>query len=202
MNPIFTVGHSNHTAEMLVDLLRSQGINAVADVRSAPFSRYNPQFDRETLKATLRSSGIQYAFLGKELGARSEDPACYLYGKVQYDRLAETKLFQSGIARVMEGAQEYRMALVCAEKEPLDCHRSILVARRLAEAGAEVRHLHSDGSVELHGEAMIRLLKLLRMNPEEQHLFRSEEQLYDDAYRMQESRIAYDSSVAGDLSAT
>jgi uncharacterized protein (DUF488 family) len=191
MNPVFTVGHSNHSEAVFLDLLRSQQIEAVADVRSAPYSRYNPQFDREALKTSLKDAGIQYAWLGKELGARSGDPACYLYGKVQYERLAETELFQSGLARVMEGARSRRMALLCAEKEPLECHRFVLVARRLAAAGVEVRHLHADGSVESHEDALERLLKLHGIGPD---LFRSPEQLYEDAYRMQETRIAYDSA--------
>jgi uncharacterized protein (DUF488 family) len=198
MNPIFTVGHSNHSEAVFLDLLRSQQIEAIADVRSAPYSRYNPQFDRETLKASLKDAGIQYAWLGKELGARSDDPACYLYGKVQYERLAATELFQSGLARVMDGARSLRVALLCAEKEPLECHRFVLVARRLAAAGVEVRHLHADGSVESHGDALERLLKLYRMGPD---LFRSTEQLHEDAYRMQEGRIAYDSAAAADASA-
>ena len=101
----------------------------------------------------------------------------------------------------MEGAQGFRIALLCAEKDPLECRRSILVARHLLKAGAEVRHLHADGSVESQGDMLHRLLKLLRMNPEEQHLFRSQAQFYEDAYRMQESRIAYDSSAATDASA-
>jgi uncharacterized protein (DUF488 family) len=198
MNPVYTVGHSNHPETVFLDLLRSQQIEAIADVRSAPYSRYNPQFDRETLKASLKDAGIQYAWLGKELGARSDDPACYLYGKVQYARLAETELFQSGVARVMDGARSRRVALLCAEKEPLECHRFVLVARWLVASGAEVRHLHADGLVESHEDAMERLLKLHGMGPD---LFRSTGQLYEDAYRMQEGRIAYDSAAAADASA-
>ncbi len=195
MNPVYTVGHSNHTETAFVDLLRSQRIEVVVDVRSAPYSRYNPQFDREALKASLKDAGIRYLFLGKELGARSDDPACYLYGKVQYDRLAATPLFQAGLARVIEGAQNLRLTLLCAEKEPLECHRFILVARHLVLAGVEMRHLHADGSLESHAEAMDRLLQLHHLGPD---LFRSEAQLFDDAYALQAGKIAYDSAGASD----
>ncbi len=116
---IFTIGHSTHSAEVFLALLRQHGVEAVADVRSSPFSRFNPQFNREPLEQFLKANGIWYVFLGKELGARSEDRSCYLDGRVQYGRLAQTALFQSGLDRVQQGAARYRVALMCAEKEPL-----------------------------------------------------------------------------------
>jgi uncharacterized protein (DUF488 family) len=107
---VFTIGHSTHSIEKFIALLTMHGIQAVADVRSSPFSKFNPQFNRENLQNSLKASGIRYVFLGKELGARSEDPACYVADKVQYDRLAKTPLFQSGLDRVIEGANNYRIA--------------------------------------------------------------------------------------------
>src|SRR5579862_1298929 len=115
LNKIYTVGHSNHSIEKFIGLLIANGINAVADVRSRPFSRRNPQFNKERLAATLLQHGIVYVFLGKELGARSEDPSCYEDGRVQYGRLAATPVFRAGIERVLAGAQKYRLALMCAE---------------------------------------------------------------------------------------
>src|SRR5690242_9735719 len=128
---VYTIGHSTHAIEKFIALLKSSQIEAVSDVRSWPHSRMNPQFNRETLKRSLREAGIKYVFLGKELGARSEDRGCYRNGQVQYDLLANTELFKQGIERVKEGAQKYRVVLMCAEKDPLDCHRTILVARKL-----------------------------------------------------------------------
>ena len=104
---VFTIGHSTQTAEHFIELLQAHGISAIADVRSSPYSRTNPQFNRETLRETLRQCGIPYVFLGSELGARSKDPRCYRAGKVQYDLLARTTSFQEGIARVIEGSQKY-----------------------------------------------------------------------------------------------
>src|SRR5437016_2803886 len=107
---VYTIGHSTHPLENLVALLLRHGITAVADVRSAPFSRFNPQFNKDALNRDLNESGIAYVFLGRELGARSDDPACYADGRVQYARLAETELFRRGIDRVVRGAEEHRIA--------------------------------------------------------------------------------------------
>lgn len=191
---LYTIGHSNHPIEHLVTLLRQHQITAVCDVRSKPYSRYNPQFDREDLKAALATRGITYVFLGKELGARSEDPACYLYGKVQFTKLAQTPLFREGLKRVREGMKTYTVALMCAEKEPLECHRTILVSRQLAEAGVAIQHIHEDGHLESHEDALVRLAHSLKLREAEQHLFRTREDLFADAYALQEKRIGYDSA--------
>src|ERR1700674_3398382 len=147
---IFTIGHSTHPQKRFIALLLQHGITALCDVRSKPYSRVNPQFNREELKESLRERCIKYVFLGKELGARSEDPMCYENGKVQYDRLAHTDLFRRGLERVQNGMKDYRLALMCAEKEPLECHRTILIARHLADLGFDVQHIHADGRLESH----------------------------------------------------
>ena len=137
---VFTIGHSNHRLERFLELLKLHSITAVGDVRSSPYSRYNPQFNREPLDRDLGDVGIAYVYLGKELGARSEDPACYESGRVQYNR-ARTELFQGGLDRVQAGMKNYRLALMCAEKEPLGCHRTILVSRHLSARGVHVTHI-------------------------------------------------------------
>lgn len=174
---------------MFLDLLTRNGITAVADVRSSPYSRMNPQYNRELLKDTLAGAGISYVFLGEELGARSEDPSCYEGAVVQYDRIAETDLFKQGLARVREGAGLYRVALMCAEKEPLDCHRTILVARQLEASGATIRHILADGTTEPHSIAMQRLRRKLGMSDSD--LFKSPAELDSEAYERQAARIAY-----------
>jgi uncharacterized protein (DUF488 family) len=132
--------------------------------------------------------------LGKELGARSEDPACYEHGKVQYERLAQTDLFQQGLERIKKGMKNYRLALMCAEKEPLECHRTILVARHLVALGINVRHILADGKLETHTDTLRRLACML--NLPEHDMYRSREELLADAYHRQEERIAYDSGRA------
>lgn len=186
---ILTIGHSNHSLERLVELLDSNGVTAVTDVRSSPYSRINPAFNREPLQQALKAAGIGYVFLGRELGARSNDPSCYEEGRVQYRKLAQTDLFRSGLERIMTGAQSYQVALLCAEKEPLECHRAILVARELEALGAAVAHIHADGSVEPHAEAVQRLLATFGL--EEPDLFRTAQESIEEAYARQERRIAY-----------
>lgn len=192
---VYTVGHSNHAEETFVQLLQDHGITAIADVRSSPYSRFAPQFNREALIRTLRSAGIAYVFLGTELGARSDDDSCYEGGKVQYDRLAKTDLFNRGLDRVMEGSRTYRVALMCAEKDPLDCHRTILVARHLVDRGVKVMHLLAGGDVETHEDAMRRLLQMLSLP--EQDMFRSRDEVVADAYLIRGQAIAYARDAAG-----
>ena len=185
---IFTVGHSAHEIADFRDLLAQHDIEAVADVRSAPYSRRHPQFNRDALKEALTANGIAYVFLGKELGARSKDPACYANGRVQFPKLADTALFRSGIKRVLEGSQQMRIALMCAEKEPLACHRTLLVARELVRIGKEVNHILADGTLETHGAAIDRLCRQLGIAED---LLRPPEGMEHDAYAAQEEKIAY-----------
>ena len=186
---VYTIGHSTHPLERFIELLKMHAITAIGDVRSTPYSRMNPQYNREALREALKANGIAYVFLGEELGARSNDSECYRDGKVQYDRLAKTALFKQGIDRVLAGADEHRIALMCAEKDPLQCHRTILVARNLRELGVEVRHLLSDGEIESQEQCEERLLNNLNMSSAD--LFRSRDEMVRDAYRVQGDAIAY-----------
>jgi uncharacterized protein (DUF488 family) len=186
---LHTIGHSNHPIEQFIRLLTSNGINAIADVRSWPYSRRHPQFNKDRLAASLAEQHIAYVFLGKELGARSDDPSCYEGGKVQYQRLAASALFQSGIQRVLAGAGKYRVALMCAEKEPLDCHRTLLVSRALERAGASIEHILSDGSIEPQERTMSRLIDLAGLSKED--MFRDREELVAAACMLREDKIAF-----------
>lgn len=186
---VFTVGHSTHPIEAFIALLKQHGITALADVRSAPYSRFNSQFNKDALERALKEQGIKYVFVGKELGARSEDSSCYKNGRVRYPLLARTALFRQGIERVLKGSQDYRIALMCAEKEPLECHRTLLVARALDDMGVPIRHILADGRLEPHGEAMLRLLDLVGLPRED--LFRTREELLADALARQEEKVAY-----------
>jgi uncharacterized protein (DUF488 family) len=188
---IFTIGHSIHSQEHFTALLRRHEITAICDVRSTPFSRVNPQFNRQELSRLLNASGFVYVFLGNELGARSNNPDCYVDGKVHYERLALTKLFRHGLERLQEGMRKYRIALMCAEGEPLECHRTILVARHLVELAVDVWHIRTNGDLESHMDAMCRLVRLLKLP--EGDLFHTRQDLLADAYRLQGERIAYES---------
>lgn len=186
---LYTIGHSNHEITAFIGLLHQHGITALGDVRSHPFSRYVPQYSRESLKAALADAGIAYVFLGKELGARSDNPACYRQGKVQYDRLAQEPCFAEGIKRIMQGMTRYRISLMCAEKDPVNCHRALLVARKLFEAGVPVSHIHADGSLETHQAMESRLLNLCKFP--EGDMFKEREEFVAEAYTIQGERVAY-----------
>jgi uncharacterized protein (DUF488 family) len=187
---IHTIGHSNHSIGQFVSLLLKFGIEIVADVRSTPYSRFNPQFGRDRLQRAMASAGMQYLFLGKELGARSQDPACYdAEGRVSYARLAATDLFRSGIERVRDGMRAHRVALMCAEREPLECHRTILVARELEREGVAIAHILADGMLEDHSQAMLRLADSLKLTQTD--LFRDPADRIEQAYDLQAARIAY-----------
>jgi uncharacterized protein (DUF488 family) len=150
--PVFTIGHSNHPIDRFFDLLRTAAITAVADVRSIPYSRRWPQFSRPALERSLAGAGIAYVFLGAELGGKRDDPALLREGRPDYELIAATPEFARGLARVIDGSARHRIALMCAEREPLECHRFLLVARHLAARGVPLRHILADGSIEEHAE--------------------------------------------------
>jgi uncharacterized protein (DUF488 family) len=187
---IYTIGHSDHTAERFITLLKQHFIAAVADVRSAPYSRIHSQFNKDALAALLEKEGIKYVFLGKELGARPDDPSCYKNGQADFDLIAERKEFKSGLERVLKGGDKFCLALMCAEKEPLDCHRTILVCHSLKHVGIGIRHVLADGTLENHQDTEARLIKLTKS---EQNLFDQDVSDYErleQAYKKRAREIA------------
>jgi len=189
---VYTIGHSNGTAERLMGLLIQHGVGTVADVRSQPYSRFNPQFNREDLARVLKASGLEYLFLGHELGARSSNSACYRDGRAQYSLIAKTPLFEQGIERLQAAMEDRRVAILCAEKEPLTCHRSILIGRYLHERDFDVRHILEDGSLEDHDASLLRLLALHGM--QENNLFHTRDELVAIAYEKQAEQIEFSAS--------
>lgn len=189
-NLIFTVGHSNHAMGDFVALLQQHHVTSLVDVRSVPYSGFNPHFNRDSLVNALKASEIEYVYMGRELGGRSEDPACYEGGRVRYDRVAATELFRCGLDHIISKSERYRIALMCMEKEPLECHRTLLVSKVLDEHGIEVAHIHADGALETHGDAMDRLLSRFALRPEGE-LFLTREELINEAVDRQAKRFAF-----------
>jgi len=191
-NPmVLTVGHSNHPPEVFIGLLVRQGVDEIIDVRSAPYSRYAPQFNYEGLYRMLEGISIGYTYLGSELGGRPADRSCYdSYGRVQYERVAETESFEDALRRVARVADENRVALLCTEKEPLECHRTLLVARALTNAHVDVAHIQADGSLESHDDAMSRLLELHKLPPHGD-MFRTRSDVVAEALDRQARKFAY-----------
>jgi uncharacterized protein (DUF488 family) len=187
---VYTVGHSNHTIDAFLRMLDRYEITAIADVRSAPFSRANPQFDRGSLERNLEARKIVYAALGKQLGARSENVQHYIDDKISYDLLGRSISFRHGIERVVKGCEKFRIALMCAEGEPVECHRAILIARHLENMEIEVRHILRSGECEDHENSMRRLANLLGLS--KNLVITTEAELFSECYRIQGQRIAYD----------
>ena len=192
---VFTVGHSNRSELDLIELLRRHEINTVVDVRSTPYSEWSPQFNRKAIAATLKEHDIAYSYLGDELGVRSDDPSCYdEENRVVYARLAATEQFRRGLRRVVKGAQRRKLALLCSEQDPIDCHRSIMLAFALDRLGIGSSHiLHSDDKLETQKDLEERLLELRgfgQLGFEDNHEQRDDEQRDDEQFKYEQIKRA------------
>lgn len=147
--PIYTIGHSNQDVATFMKLLKDNAIQVVVDVRSAPYSRYVPQFNKREIEAAVGAAGLKYVFIGDAIGGKPSDPR-YLdaNGKVMYDKLAASDTFQQGLDRLTKGLIDgWRIALMCAEEDPLKCHRHLLIANELErKRNIPVWHIRSDGT--------------------------------------------------------
>jgi uncharacterized protein (DUF488 family) len=151
--PIYTIGHSNHDEQKFLDLLAAHAVDVLVDVRSQPYCGYSTHFNQELLKQAVESQGMRYLFLGRELGGRPEGNEFYDdEDHVLYGRVAESKLFRSGVERIERGRAQYRIALMCSEENPRVCHRWLLVTRVLRERGIDVRHIRGDGRLQTDAE--------------------------------------------------
>jgi len=186
---VLTIGHSNHPFEHFRALLRNAGVTAIADVRTSPYSRQQPHFNRDALRDALRQGGISYVFLGKELGGRPTERKFYCDGVADYETMAKASAFGQGLDRVIDGARTYRIALMCAERDPLDCHRCLLVGRALAERGVRVCHILSDGKTMTHAEVEDNLLEISGRGARD--LFAERTERLAAAYRDRARKIAF-----------
>jgi uncharacterized protein (DUF488 family) len=155
---LLTIGHSNLSADGFMALVQEAGVTAIADVRSVPFSRRFPWFSSQRLAARLQAADIAYLPYGDALGGRPRDPALYCDGRADYEKMAATPQFRSGLDRLGEAMERFRLCLMCAEREPLDCHRCLLVGRALAERGLAPGHILVDGTIEPQAATEDRLL--------------------------------------------
>ena len=143
---LFTIGHSNIAAERFIAILRDAGVKAVADVRSIPASRFCPWFSAKALAPLLAGANMDYSFFGDELGGRPRDPSLYCDGVADYEAMARQPRFKAGLGRVLAIAAGQPLCLMCSERDPLDCHRCLLVARALAGRGVTIGHIRHDGA--------------------------------------------------------
>jgi uncharacterized protein (DUF488 family) len=145
---LFSIGHSTHPIWEFLSLLDKHPVDAVADVRSSPWSRYNPQFNRENLEHELTAAGIAYVFLGDTLGGRPRAESLYdAQGHALYGEMAKTDDFQEGLGRLLRGAARYKISMMCSEEDPANCHRFLLITRVLHGLGKTVGHVRADGSL-------------------------------------------------------
>jgi len=195
---LYSIGHSSQTQEEFLALLMQHGINCIVDVRSVPASKYTPQFNQETLKWFLKSHDIQYLHFGDEFGARRTD-CLDEHGQVNFERAVKTPSFQQGVIRLMTGLKKgYRIALMCSEADPLECHRFSMVSRYFYDQGVDVQHILRDGNLASHAflekEMINQLLHSRKYHlPEVDLLFGtySEEEQRKDAYRLKNKEIGY-----------
>jgi uncharacterized protein (DUF488 family) len=189
MHPVFTIGHSDHTLDAFLALLAQHHVTALADVRAAPYSRRLPHYSKQAFADALKAAGLAYVYLGEQLGGR---PSVRVRSQMQgagYAAMAATAAFQEGIARILQGASRHRIAMMCAERDPADCHRALLVGRVLSGSGAELIHIHADGATEGQSSFEARLLAAAG-RADACDLFASPAELLDLAYRRQERRAS------------
>jgi uncharacterized protein (DUF488 family) len=185
---LFTVGHSNHPVERFLALLEGARIAVIADVRSRPSSRRFPWFSQARLAETLQTKAIGYLAHGDALGGRPDDLALIRDGVADYEAIAKTTRFQQGLDRVIAAAAGRRLCVMCAEREPLDCHRFLLIARALAARGVAIGHILADTTVETHAATEERLLAVTRTAAD---LFASREERLAEAYRRRAGAVAF-----------
>jgi uncharacterized protein (DUF488 family) len=178
--PVYTIGYGARTIEAFVETLRVYGIAYLLDVRSKPYSRYKPEFSKNELAAHLETAGIRYVFMGDTLGGQPDDPACYTDGKVDYEKVAQTAVYQQGIERVQKAyRQQLPIALMCSEGKPEQCHRSKLIGKTLVALDVEMVHIDENGQTISQEEA------LLRLNKWQPSLFGADFQQYTSRKRYQ-----------------
>ena len=146
--PVFTIGYGARTLDDFIAALQANRIAYLVDVRSAPYSKFKPEFSKDWLQHHVERAGIRYLFMGDALGGQPKDPSCHTEGKVDYDKVRAQPFFHSGVERLKKAfQQECRIALMCSEGRPEQCHRSKLIGEVLTDAGVAVLHIDEDGRV-------------------------------------------------------
>lgn len=139
---VYTIGHSNLDVDSFIATLKAVGITTLVDVRSVPYSKFSPWFNRDALRAKTEAAGINYRFGGDYLGGRPSDPTCYRKGvlppdganyleEVDYEEVAQRPWFRKGIERLIGLAQTETVAVMCSEEDPSQCHRYHLITQAL-----------------------------------------------------------------------
>lgn len=185
---LFTIGHSNRTIDDFIRLNDRNGCTLVADVRSTPYSRRIPHFERELLSKSLNDKGIEYLFLGKELGASRIEACLYVEGVARYHLIATAPAFRSGLDVLFTRSEVHRIVMMCSELDPMECHRCNLICKYIADR-FKIYHVLDKSLTEAHEQTEERLLRRFKLDGES--LFDSRSQRFFHAYEQQVLRIAY-----------
>lgn len=190
---LFTIGYSSYRLEDFITALAANKVSALADVRSSPYSAAYPEYNRENIQKKLKANEIAYVYLGDLLGARANDPCVYVNNIANFDLIAKSSTFKSGIARLKEGTQRgYLIALMCAEKDPLTCHRTILICKNVRK-DFDIKHILPKFRIESQDNLEKRLLRLFSLDGPD--LFGTPEDIkLEQAYKRQENNVAYRAS--------
>ena len=197
ISKIFTIGHSNQSIDSYLSILELNKINCIVDIRSRPYSKYVNQFNKENLEKFLRNKHIKYIFMGKELGAKRNEKILYAKeGYLDFDKFSNTQIFISGIQRIKIGIEKgYRIAIMCTEKEPLDCHRTLLIARILYKEGYEVLNILENGEIKTQDCIEKELLDIHYPNRMQQDFFNNFQEnnsnLIEEAYKLQNRKKGF-----------
>lgn len=191
MNTLFTIGYAGHKVHRFTEMLVSNDITILIDVRSNPHSKYNPDYNSKALENHLFNSKIAYVHLGRELGAQRVERECYINGKVDYSLVEELPPFRMGIRKVLKSLENHNVVLMCAEKDPVNCHRTILICHNLRNAGISIKHILHSGKIEENSETEKRLREMLRVEPTLFEGPRGLADLVEKAYNIQAKKIAY-----------
>lgn len=198
MGNLYTIGHSQHKTDYFISLLKKYNINYVLDVRSTPYSKFADQFNKERIRGLLTKEEIHYSFFGKYFGARQEDISLYNdEGYLDFDRVRSSSNFKVGYDNVIVGLEkENNIALMCTEKDPIDCHRTIMVSRAFDLAGIEVNHILCDGTLQNQSEVNQRLMDMYFPDRNQLSIFdyldnTNEEVSLLEAYKKRNAEIGY-----------
>ena len=191
MNTLFTIGYGNLEIKNFIEIVKKNNIEIICDIRSQPYSSYSPAYSQEPLKKVIKENSIKYIFMGDSLGGRSEDMDCYENNRINYEILSQKKTFQDGLDRLLEGLNKYKIAIMCSEKDPEKCHRTLLVARYIKNKHSNIVHIHHNDSLEKHSEFEKRIINL--NNKQQQTLLNleDEETTLSHVYKKLSKKAAY-----------
>lgn len=195
INCIYTIGYTAFSINEFIETIKNFGISCVIDVRSSPFSNYYTDYNKDTLERTLKEHNILYRNYANEFGARQTNPAFYSGDIVDFDKFIKSAQFLEGVSKVKKGIERgYSFVLMCAEKDPIKCHRSIMLGKGFSENGFDVKHIVSKTEIESQRELEERLLEMYHQDRFQLTIFggeQSDSELLADAYKKQNLAIGY-----------